>query len=187
MPNAALDIRDIKPLVAIPSDLPITIIIIAIATLLLAGVIIWWWLHKRQKLQSFNKIKTVAPIEPPEIIARSALKDLDEKLKNSIISIQQYFYGISLILRTYFEAVFKLNTTDLTTYEISIKIENSAIAKEHRQDFLSILSMADAVKFAKAPATDKECSNILRLAQAFITMTSTTISPTTDLSQSAEK
>lgn len=184
MPTAAPEIRDIKPLVAIPHGLSTgAVAMIVIALLVVLGVAAWWWWRRHRKPSDTPGV--VVALEAPEVVARRALLHLYAELDAAKMTMQRYFFGVSEILRVYIEARFGLNATDLTTSEIREQIESSGVPAAPRREVLALLLQADAIKFARAEATRSDCDDVQRRARAFIDATTQLLPPPVSSSPAA--
>lgn len=160
-------LRDIKPLVPVPlgpSWWEIALWVLA-AALLIAGAVYMW----RKRLA-----KPAAPVaqDPADVIALRALRALRLAPDATIEAVQTHYFALSEIVRTYVEARFGLNATDLTTEEILHLLHNQDELLAHAQnDLRAFLLASDAVKFAKRSPSQEDITNVFALAERFITTT----------------
>lgn len=167
MPAAAPDIRDIKPLVPLPHEVPYLLVGAAVMALLAAAILVWWWRQRTRK-----RAAAVEPPPPADVVAMAALRALREAWRAGRIDVQRYFFDLSQALRAYVEVRWGVNATDLTTIEIRARLrDRGAVAPGMQVDLVRLLEDADAVKFAKQEATAEECEAAFSRACAFLEAT----------------
>ena len=78
------------------------------------------------------------------------------------MAVRAYYFSISEVLRSYIEARFGLNATDLTTEEILARMttELSEIADDHRQILVDFLSETDRVKYDIHTPSETEIEHV---------------------------
>jgi hypothetical protein len=111
--------------------------------------VVFWYLRKRRNGEPVFVLRPAVRYQPHEL----ALMDL-EKLRLKKLwqagRIKEYHTELTDILRKYIEARFRLMAMESTTAEILEDLkEKTAVAKETREAFGNILTLADLVKFAK--------------------------------------
>lgn len=164
--NKPRDIRDIKSLAPLGLH-PIwkyTIVFFSILILASAVFFALRWVKRRKKI-------AVAPPSPEEIAARqlAQLKEIDLA---DARGVKKYHFGLSEILRAYFEGRFTLPATDRTTEELTQQIAAlEQIEEEDKALFLETLRKTDRVKFTDfLPAKDSSLS-LLSDSERFISNT----------------
>ena len=144
----ATDIRDIKPLRVVRenSRWPLWVGLAGLAIALLFG----FWLWRRK-----SSVET-APALPAHVVALAALRELEDAEVGNLEALRNYYFEISVVLRTYVEGRFFLNATDLTTEEI---LENLGCLDLRHEDggvLQRFLVDSDLVKFAAhVPSRDE--------------------------------
>jgi hypothetical protein len=170
MPPAAADLRDIKPLMALSYGVPTLVVVLVLAAAVaLALGWLWRWWRKRRPVK--GEAGPVVAAEAPELRAHRELTRLHDAVSAMSLARQRYFFGISEVLRTYVEARFAFNATDLTTYEIHQQLGHTGVPAEPGAELLALLAQADAIKFARAEATASDCDDVHRRAHAFVDIT----------------
>ncbi len=167
----AKDIRDLKPLQPMPaprwpywlaSGIGLTLMLVV------ASVI---WMRKRRKA-------LVVPPVPPHEVAYAALSVLRHTDFTDPEAVRRYFFGISDVLRSYVEARFGLNATDLTTEEILPRLgELQTVAGPERVKLKETLMAADQVKFADHPAGTTDIEQAYERALSFVEATTAATPP----------
>jgi len=154
------DIRDIKenypaPLTfaeLLPYLLPL-IILLALTT----GA--WWYI--RRKYGNMPVVKEAPSLDPPEVIAISALNALKKEEPWLNNSVKQYHIRLTEILRIYVEQKFRIMALEQTSEEIINSLRSSGCDTGAVNILARILLIADLVKFAKAiPDIDENASQI---------------------------
>jgi hypothetical protein len=107
------------------------------------------------------------------VVAAAALSALRQELVGSDpAAVQRFFYGVSGVVRAYVEARYGLNATDLTTGEIRERLERVAgLSAGLGVELVALLDVADAVKFARSPASLADCDEALGRARGFLEAT----------------
>lgn len=160
-------LRDIKPLVPVP--LGPAWWEIALWVLLGVAVLVgaWLWWKRRSRAP-----EPVAPPEPADVIALRALRAVRLVDGADIAIVRKYYFEISSIVRTYVEARFGLNATDLTTEEILQMLRDAREVREDaRMDLRAFLLASDAVKFAKRDPSPDDIAGVYSLAERFVVTT----------------
>lgn len=136
----ATDIRDIKPLEAIPRT-RWGVWLMSGAVPVVGAVAFLFWRRRRGKLE--------LPPLPAHEIAYQALNSLRELDLAEGATARRYCFLLSEILRAYVEARFGLNATDLTTPEILARVDElRRVAGDDKERLRRVLDATDRVKFA---------------------------------------
>ena len=146
--GAATDIRDVKKLRRVTEEPPWLWIGLGAVLLALAAAY-WWWRRRRAEGPK------PAPSKPAHDVAFEALARLRQTDFDDLRALRRYYFEISEVLRTYVEARFGLNATDLTTEEILPRL--SGLVEGEQQDLLRrFLVETDGVKYAaRVPGTEQ--------------------------------
>lgn len=162
---AAKDIRDVKPLLPLERPWPWPLIG-ALAALLALGLGLWWWRRRRRRPAPS------APPLPAHEVAFAALARLRQTDWSDALALRRAYFELSEVLRTYIEARFGLNATDLTTEEILRRLgglsELEAAAGEGLRRFLFD---TDRVKFAAHSPAAEEIQATYERALSFVETT----------------
>ncbi len=163
-----LDLRDIKPIVEVPlgpSWLTVGLVAGGVLLLVLFLALLWWRRRRHKRLQT-------EPAQPPDAIALSLLRALSSRLAEDEEALRRVYFEASMILRTYLEARFAINATDLTTEEIvSELLEKGALPQEPKAQLRTFLLATDAVKFAKQRATADDAKALIDAATGVVVAT----------------
>ncbi len=143
-------LRDIKALSHSPRDYTIWWIILGILVSATLGGVLCYYLYQRYKK------KAAIPL-PPHEEALLALEKLSSDRVLDQERLKEFYYRLSGILRQYVERQYDFKARDRTLEEIKGQIPTLATLEAgYQQEFLSILSYADLVKFAnEVPAREK--------------------------------
>lgn len=165
MQPGAPDIRDIKPLIELPRHPSLGLVIAALVALAVLALALWWWRHRRRAQSAV----TPTP-DPADVVALRALRELRDDLVAARVDVHPFYFALSGVVRTYVEARYGLNATDLTTFEIRARVaEQAELAPAVAEDLVTLLDAADWVKFARAPATvgdaERACDRARRLVE----------------------
>ena len=163
--SPATDIHDLKPLKEVhyrPRWLfPVIGLVVAAALLALLA----WWRQRRPKAYA-------KPATPPHQVAFAALDALRRTDFTDAAQVRRYYFAISEVIRTYVEARFALNATDLTTEEIVAQLHNtSALVPAERSRLKEFLVDTDQVKFAGHVPDSREIEQTYERGLAFVEAT----------------
>ncbi|MEZ4271012.1 MAG: hypothetical protein R3C68_06140 [Myxococcota bacterium] len=157
----ASDIRGLKPLHRVERRLPWGPIG-AGAALCAVGIFLFAWLRRKRQISAI-------PADPPHEIAFAALNELRQTDFKDPEQLRRYYFSLSEVLRSYVEARFALNATDLTTPEILHRLrdidEMNTVA---RRNFTSFLRATDQVKFAGHTPSPQEIATTYDEALSFV-------------------
>lgn len=170
-PSEAGDIRDIKKPLDLPRDYRKVIVwgCIGFALLVLLSALFYIW--RRRKA---GKGLLPQKVEPPRPAHEIALEELDELRESSLLSegqAKEYYIRISEIIRRYIEGRYFIVALELTTTELIENLRSSEVEPENERRIHEFLDTCDLVKFAKYQPTDKENSEILKLAYEIVEKT----------------
>lgn len=170
-PDAAGDIRDIKPPLDIPREYGWLILLgaISLGVLLIIGLAIWF--YRRYKAgKSIIPIRQKPPRPPHEI----ALEALDQLFADDLIEtgrIKEYYTRLSEIIREYIAGRYFIDAMEMTTTDLLEKMKTEQIENEYIEMIRSMFSECDLVKFAKYIPDEEEIRIIGPLALEFINKT----------------
>jgi len=139
------DIRDIKSVVSLPSQLLKYILMIlgGILFLLLTGIA-WLFFKRRDLLMSFF----APPLKPHEEAFQSLLRLQDSGLLAKG-NVREYYFRMSEILKKYFEKRYGFKALERTNTEILDEFFRIEIATDPFKIIQQFFDSSDLVKFAK--------------------------------------
>ncbi len=158
--GAANDIRDIKPLQAMPGSWR-WIVGLGVVLGVLVGVAAYLYWRKKQR-------SVVAPPIPAHVLALAALRRLRRTDLQTSAEKRRYYFEISAVLRGYVEGRYRLNATDLTTEEILDNLDGLGIENEECTRLRRFLLHGDQVKFAASIPTQEEILATYERAFTFV-------------------
>ena len=151
MSGEALDIRDIKGVVDVPSGNEWGFFIFALFGVAIV-VFISIWIIRRHLAKSSEKSVLIPP-QPPHILAWNKLQSSLDLIHDADLFCTE----VSLIIRVYLEGRFDLQAPDRTTEEFLFELQTSKYLDDSHKDLLGdFLSECDLVKFAKAEPPENE-------------------------------
>ena len=158
----AKDIRDIKGILGVRSDVAIKILI---ALSGLAAVLLAVYIFAKKILSRGRRLA-------PKTADAIAYEEL-ERIKMSALlaegKAKEYYYRLSSCLRRYLENRFSLRAPEMTLEEFLLAVRDSAVLDESRKNLLKdFLENSDMVKFAKYSATRKEAESAFDFVKRFI-------------------
>ncbi len=160
------DIKDVRPPVSMPLNIFFIIIIIVLSLALIIGIIWLWYKNKDKTRKTFKEEEVVK--NPWEI----AFEELERLKAEGLIAkgnYKEYYSRLSDIVRSYFEARFRIRAPEMTTEEFLISLKNCDFLKEFQKDTLKqFLQASDMVKFAKYNPTVSESEDSFALATRLI-------------------
>ena len=143
------DIYDIKPLEKIGFDKRIIkYSIIILVSLILVGLLIYlidYFIRRRKK----EKIEEIIVI-PADMEANRLLTELEKK---DGLPPRQFYFELTAILRGYLGRRFEIDAPEMTTEELSPRINDIKFDRNLKFDLKSLLTSTDPVKFAGAEAS----------------------------------
>ena len=161
------DIRPLKPLWDL-SWLP-TWAKVALGLLALAAVAaLAWFLVRRRR----RRLRQAPPLPTADAVALALLAQLRQREPQDGAAARHHFFSMSTIVRTYVEARFALNATDLTSEEILARLHlgdrlDAAAQAQLRQ----FIAAGDVVKYAGSVPPVAEIQASLDAAVAFVELT----------------
>ena len=117
--------------------------------------------------------KAQKPALPPDVVALSAIGDMEKAaIPTDAREIDAWYVKLSGIMRTYVEDRFSLHAPRLTTEEFFELAKDFKALKEDEKFLIRrLLERSDRVKFANYLPTEKESSDMLVDARAFVEKT----------------
>lgn len=165
------DIRDIKPLEVVELPTPIWVwVAIALAALSVAALGAWWW-RRRKRAAALPRL-------PAHEAALAALEALGRHPLGDVEAVRRCYFQLSAVLRTYVEARFGLNATDLTSDEILARLEElPLLSATDRKNLRAFLCDTDRVKFAEHQPDEAEIDEAFARAFDFVRSTKQELQP----------
>ena len=161
--DTSQEIMDIENPLSVPytfkEALPIIGITLAAAILIIL-LILYLRYRKRKKLGLIKK----EPEKPAHILAFEKLNALKEQKLWQQGKLSEYYFQLSIIIRTYIEKRYGVDALDLTTHELAQLGSQLDVDKSLIQRLIKSLKMGDLAKFAKAnplPNENEEAWNVI--------------------------
>ncbi len=152
------DIHDIKGLVPLPHNwwwLWLLLVLAAVLALLS-------WLWKRR--QPADATKALPPPTPYELAIRAI-----QQLREENPPVEEFYTGLSDIVRRYLEGRFHLRAPERTTEEFLYEVSrNNTLAQEHKDLLGAFLQESDLVKFARHHPEQADRQRALEAAEKFV-------------------
>lgn len=148
-PDAAADIRDIKPPIEMKRNwAPYWKALLwgglAAAALLLA----WWGIHRyRKKKASRVSDEEIIPL-PAHEVALAALTRLWDDFQHDG-KTKKFYFRLSEIIRQYLARRYQINALEATTEELLHELQDQPLQVEHRMLISDFFGRCDLVKFAR--------------------------------------
>lgn len=154
--------RDIRDAIAVPTErASLTTWFIAGGAILLGGGLLVWWLATRPR-------KPI-PMEPEDTRALRQLDELEREDLPNRGQVQNFFFDLTDITRTFIERRYEIKAPEQTTQEFMVEAQrHHELDPEHGTLLARLLKSADMVKFAgDRPAVD-ECNRSMEFVRRFI-------------------
>lgn len=170
--EAEADIKDIKEIMDVPFSLWDWILVhklhIGAVILLIVLLIVGFILYKRWK-KEVPEEKVLVPKEEADVVAKRQLDELASAKLWQNGKVNDYYTGLSHILREYLENRFHLSALEKTTEEIELLIKyHKEIDERTQNQFVELLQLADMAKFAKQEPMASENEEALKYAYRFV-------------------
>ncbi len=163
LPEGMQDINDIKEIIDFPNFMPVIVLIIIVG----AGVIgfLGFRFYKKLKQRIITEQEKIPCWE-------KALSALDKLSKEDFLNkgmVKRFYYTLTEILKRYLEERFGFPAIEQTTSEIiqSMKLQKIPL----RDEFHSVFTYADMVKYAKFVPPEEQTENIMRQSKELIKKT----------------
>jgi hypothetical protein len=161
MPTGPHDIEEIIPYV-IPWW-QYAVVIAIILAVIAAAFALWYWLKNRKKEQPAVVIDHWAELS-------EKLQRLNPEQMLAAGQAKEYYYQLSLMLRTAIELSTQIRATDMTYRELAPLMEKKLrVRSEELRAMQDFLKTADLVKFADRPATSGEAAHFKQQLMLWVT------------------
>ncbi len=150
-PSMNADVRPIKKPVPVSGILPVREILFIILIIIIVIAMFWVW---KKRLNNIYKKPIQTHNRTPLDIARSRLSSLNEKG-----FAKQFYTELSHITREFVEYTTYIRVLEMTTEEIIQNKELFLFDIENFNNWITLLSKADMVKYAKHPVERSEMLN----------------------------
>lgn len=161
------DIRDIKPLMILPSHWHWDWIFLALVVICVAAWLVILFLKAPPEEEKIE----VVPLKPWEK-AYDRLENLRLKKLIERPYLKPFYIELSDIIRRYLEERFSIKAPEMTTEEFLQSLESSPVLNEAEQSMLKeFLHMCDMVKFAKFQPSREEAQRSFDLVKLIIDQT----------------
>lgn len=115
-----------------------------------------------------NQQDTAPPV-PPDKAALAALRDIRKMMD---INSKDFYFALSMILRSYINGRFHINAEEMTTEEILSGMTGLDIDPDLKQQVTAFFRYSDFVKFADMPAERVKMEKHLKFVNTFVKTTS---------------
>jgi hypothetical protein len=167
VPADQLELRELAPPVPVmvPDWRPLWWALSAVAALLLAWRLWRWW-----------RARARAAAEPPPPVAperrfAARLDALEAEHLGEQGRGQEHFFRLSEAVREYLGALTGLNALDLTSAELLEALARAGDPRLELEPVTRFCRQADLVKFAKWPATGRDCADGLAFGRELLART----------------
>jgi len=167
VPPDAKDLKDIKPLMDLPTRIPWLWIILGLVVSILVGITLW----RLRKMEPKEAEPEMTPAERRQSAHERAYKRLRAIEKANYPShgaMKQHFSEVSETIRAYFEDRYFIGALEMTTTEVLRELPTNQIADSTMQTVREVLSLSDLVKFAKHEASLEEAKDVLTEAHKIV-------------------
>jgi hypothetical protein len=156
------DIHDIKPALAIGSDLQWLYWTLVIAGLLILATAAWRLWRKRKKTAAPELAAIPVPAET------EAYQMLDDLASDGNADPKQFYFRLSAILRRYIERRYDIPASEMTTEELLPLVDRLPLGIELTQPLKAFCRGADPIKFAGVSAEQHRMAQDLSFARDFV-------------------
>jgi len=167
VPPDANDLKDIKPLMALPRNIPWLWIILGIFVLILVGIIVWR-LRKRESRETEPEMTPAERRQSAHERAYKRLRAIEKANYPGHGAMKQHFSEVSETIRAYFEDRYFIGALEMTTTEVLRELPSTQIADSTLKTIRDVLSLSDLVKFAKHEASLEEAKDVLSGAHEIV-------------------
>jgi hypothetical protein len=157
-------LRDIKEPLTVKKGAPVILITAILLIFLATGVLMLWKLYLRKTTAQRKE-----PALAPEEIAFRELERIERLGLLEKSKIKEYYYLVSLALRTYLENRFFLKAPEQTTEEFLESVVNSDKLEGRQINILKeYLNHCDLVKYAKFDPGKTQAKSLVDTTRRFI-------------------
>jgi hypothetical protein len=157
-------LRDIKKPLTVKKDAPVVLLTVILLIILIAAGLILWRLYLKK-----ISVQKKEPSLPPDEIAFRELERIEGLGLLEKSKLKEYYYMVSLVLRTYLENRFSLKAPEQTTEEFLESVVNSdKLEGRHINILKEYLNHCDLVKYAKFDPGKAQAKALVDTTRRFI-------------------
>ena len=165
----SLSMAPIKPILNEFKDLTDYLIYIyTLGGLLFISLLYWFFRKKSRKSEESEVLKVPEVFVPAHEKALLGLRSLKEQELWQKGQIKKYQSGLTFIIREYLENRFEVEALEMTTDEITKRLQKGILKEENIHSLRHILQVADLVKFARATPEISVHDQFMQEAIAFV-------------------
>ncbi|MBU1078753.1 MAG: BatD family protein [Spirochaetes bacterium] len=169
LPTDKDDIRDLKSPLYVKTYIWLYILIGIILLAICGGA---YWYYKKYIKKEIKVIpEEKVAIQPEDIEALQAIKELQKKDYIRKNQIKEYFFELSEIIRKYLSRRYKIRTLERTSFEIMTDMKKILNNKDLLKSFDQFFQLSDLVKFAKYKASANQIKGGTQVAINLINKT----------------
>lgn len=160
-------LRDIKPLLKEPFQLPFWLYLLLTLLCILLGIYLLLKALKRRPKDAPPPV--VKEPEVPQIPAWTlALGKLEKLLASGLLErdVVEFHFQLSALLREYLKAAYSFNALEMTTFEIRETMRQNPLL--FSASALDLLSYCDRIKFAKWLPETKEIQELIQSLRQYL-------------------
>lgn len=162
------DIHDIKPALAVGTDLTLWLWVAAGVLVLIALVLALYFWRRRKRSQSEQ---ADTPAVPADV---QALNDLDALAAEGDLDGKPFYFRLSAVLRTYLEGRYAFAAAEMTTEELLPAVDRLGWPAEMNRALRDFCRTSDPVKFADAPTPRDRMASDLAYVRELVLRTRVT-------------
>jgi hypothetical protein len=156
------DIHDIKP--PEPAGPGMSLLYIVLGAVIVAALIalaVILWRKRRRRVKGGPAVPSLTP-EEAALLSLSGLNDVDR------IPGKDFYFRLSAILRHYLQGRYGVNAPEMTTDELSPKLDKMGIERDLSARLKALFHEADPIKFADALTVQTAMQSDLAFARKFV-------------------
>ena len=147
-------------------------ILLVLAALAGGAYSFWRWQRKRTIARHGE---ASGPPRPPEELAREAIMELEQSNLIESGQTKEFYFRLSVILRTYLEQRYGWSALDRTTSELLMELRTQKFDLTLVNICRSFLDNADLVKFAKFTPDNEDIVKDLNQVKEFVSLTTPSV------------
>ncbi len=158
------DIRDIKPLEALPTVHWLWVGLTGLGVMLVLILLWLWWRRRRSRLRP-------SPATPSLPAHEQAYKELDLLGTMNDLADRPYYFRLSHILRAYLASRFQIRAVTMTSEELIPALQHLGMAQETLQAIRHFCTTGDLIKYADTVQTGRKRQDDLNLVRQVVQTT----------------